>query len=58
MDNCSLNLSVYCRKIFSCSETVQFSMLKCSGSTLGSMKLHGRWKIRCTVCIILYSVVK
>jgi len=30
----------------------QSSRLKCSGSTLGSMKLHGRWWIKCGLCIL------
>jgi hypothetical protein len=36
----------------SCSGTEQSSKLKCSGSTLGLMKLHGRWLIRCGLCIL------
>ena len=58
MDNSNWSLSVYCREIFSCSGTEKSSKLKCNGSTLGPMKLHGRWQIRCGLCILPYSLVE
>ena len=52
MENSSLSLNVYCRKRCSCSIIEQSSKLKCNGSTLGLMKLHGRWQIKCWICIL------
>jgi len=52
MDNSNRGLSAYCRKRCSCSITKQSSKLKCNGSTLDSMKLHGRWWIRCGPCVL------
>jgi len=54
MENSSWSLSVYCRKWCSWSKPEKSSMLKCSGRNLGLMKLHGRWKIRCGLCILPY----
>jgi len=45
MENSNQSLSVYFR-------TKKSSRLNCNGSTLGLMKLHGRWKIRCRLCIL------
>jgi len=58
MDNSSQSLSVYCRKRCSCSGTEQSSKLKCNESTLGLMKLHGRWQIICGLCILRCLLVK
>ena len=51
MDNSSRSLSVYCRKRCSCSKIEKSRTLKCNGSTFGPMKLHGRWRIKCGLCI-------
>ena len=58
MDYSSRSLSVYCRKRCSCSGTKQSSKLRCSGSTLGPMKLNGRWRIRCGLCILPFFSVE
>lgn len=47
MENSSWRLSVYWRKSCSCSKTKQSNNLRCIGSTLDLMKLHGKWWIRC-----------
>ena len=54
----SWNHSVYCKERHACFITEQSSTLKCSGSTLGPMKLHGKWWIRCELCILMYSLVE
>jgi len=58
MENYSQSLSIYCRKRCSCSRTEQLSKLRCSGNTSGLMKLHGRWRIRCGLCILPCLLVK
>ena len=57
-ENSSRNLSTFCSERCSCSRIDQSIKLKCSGSTLGLTKLHGRWLIICELCIILYSLVE
>ena len=52
MENYSRSLNVYCKKRCSCSRSEQLSKLKCNGMNLSSMKLHGRWHIRCQLCIL------
>ena len=52
MENSSWSLNVYCIKRCSCSITKKVRRLRCNGSTLGPMKLHERWWIRCGLCIL------
>ena len=52
MENSSQSLSVYCKNRCSCSRTEKSRKLRCTGSTLGLMKLHKRWKITCKLCIL------
>lgn len=47
----------YCRGRNPCSGIEKSIWLKCSGRTLGLMKLHGRWMIRCGLCILHYFLV-
>jgi len=52
MENSSQSHSVYCRKKCSCTKHKKSSKLRCNGSTLGLIKVHGRWKIKCGLCIL------
>ena len=52
MENSSQSLNVYCRKRCSCLKTKKLRKLKCNGSTLYLMKLHGIWQIRSGLCIL------
>ena len=54
----SQKLIVYFIESFSHSGAEKSGKLKCSGSTLGLMKLHGRCWIRCRLCILPYSLVE
>jgi len=58
MENSNWNLSVFWREICSFFITDQSSRLKCNGSTLGPMKLHGRSQIKCGLYILHYSLVE
>ena len=57
-ENSSENLSAYCSGNLSCSRTEKSSKLKCSERTLDLMKLHRRWLIRCSLCILNCFSVK
>lgn len=58
MENLSKSLTVYCSKRCSFSQTKKSSKLKCNGITLGPMKLHWIWQIRCRLCILPYFPVE
>lgn len=57
-ENSSQNHSLFYRERWSCYGTEKLSRLKCNGSTLVLMKLHERWKIKCELCILPYSLVE
>ena len=53
-ENSSENRSAFCRERCYCFGTKQSSRLKYNGSTLGPMKLHGRWQIK--FCLLSFLI--
>jgi len=37
---------------------LEIEQVKVQWKQIGLMKLHGRWQIRCRLCILLYSLVE